>query len=193
MLRILIKSPRDSVVSKMVSLLMNVLKNLTVNHKVHTLYPEETPCTEISLIMAVLLYALFFATAVKYILGVSLILSGSSPHAVLNESFTLTCTVTQADNLDDKVLFFKKPTTGAFASLKQTNTSCAVFRGAMTGYTASCGSGTNSSSSSTKTYTLLINRASSVSDSTDWWCELYYSYKRSRNFTLKVYSEYIIK
>ncbi|XP_041347269.1 uncharacterized protein LOC121367226 [Gigantopelta aegis] len=123
----------------------------------------------------------------------SLVLSGSSPHAVLNESFTLTCTVTQAANLDDKVVFYRKTTFSVFASLKQINTSCAVFSGAPTGYTASCGSGTNNSSSSTKKYTLLINRVSSVSDSTDWWCELYYSYKRSRNFSLQVYSEYMFK
>ena len=119
-----------------------------------------------------------------FVLGISHVMNGSSRHAFLNEPFILTCTVSEAADLNDRVQFFRKSNSGQIASLRQTS-SCTVFS-SPTGYSVSCGSGTNSSSSRTKKYHLKINNAS-VSDSADWWCALNRNGTRSQNFNLKVF------
>ena len=112
-------------------------------------------------------------------------MTGSSSHAFLNEPFILTCTVSEAADLNNRINFFMKSDYGQIASLKQTS-SCKVFSRPPSGYSVSCGSGTNSSSSRTKKYHLKINNAS-VSDSADWWCALTRNGERSQNFNLKVF------
>ncbi|XP_041372795.1 nephrin-like [Gigantopelta aegis] len=134
--------------------------------------------------MAVLMHILVYISAVNHVLGASLSVSGSSRYAELNRPFTLTCTVSQAANLIDKVLFITRASTDAFASLRQNMASCSVFNVARPGYTVSCGSGTDSSSSSTKTYSLTINRAAEH-DAKDWWCDLSTAKTRSNTFSLQ--------
>ncbi|XP_041378930.1 carcinoembryonic antigen-related cell adhesion molecule 5-like [Gigantopelta aegis] len=137
--------------------------------------------------MAVFMYILVSMTAVNHVLGASLSISESSSYAVLNQPFTVTCTVSQAANLNDKVQFFKKTLIGGFTSLSQNMASCSVFNDPPSGYTASCGSGTDSSSSTTKKYTLVINRAA-VGDATDWWCDLLTATTRSTTVSLQISS-----
>ncbi|XP_041379815.1 nephrin-like, partial [Gigantopelta aegis] len=137
--------------------------------------------------MAMSLYILLSMTAVNHVLGASLSISGSSSYAVLNQPFTLTCTVTQAAGLSGVILFSTK-TTDTFASLGQSGGSCAVFNPPLVpGYSVSCGSGTDSSSSSTKKYHLRINRAAER-DVTDWWCILSSAGTRSNTLRLKLSS-----
>ncbi|XP_041372817.1 uncharacterized protein LOC121386083 [Gigantopelta aegis] len=128
----------------------------------------------------IILLALLLNTGVC--LGILLTISGSSSYAVLNESFTLTCTVEQADGLNDFVDFFRKTYSATLASVEQTPTGCAVF-GSSIGYTASCGPGTGTSSSTSKIYTCVINSVADY-DATDWWCELETSKQRSNNITV---------
>ena len=106
---------------------------------------------------------------------------------MLKESFTFTCTVTEAAGLSDKVDFYRKGYNGVFGALYQNAAVCAKFP-PETGYSVSCGSGTDDSSSSIKQYTLKIHRAA-VRDSTDWWCQLNTARTRSQNVSLAVYSE----
>ncbi|XP_041347151.1 carcinoembryonic antigen-related cell adhesion molecule 1-like [Gigantopelta aegis] len=133
------------------------------------------------------LLLLMFLPILGGCLGASLSISGSSSYAVLKQPFTLTCTVSQAANLNDKVQFFWKNAASAFASLRQNIASCSVFSQPPSGYTASCGSGTDSSSSTTKKYHLVINRAA-VSDATDWWCQLDTAKTRSNTISLQISS-----
>ena len=112
-------------------------------------------------------------------------MTGSSSHAFLNEPFILTCTVSEAADLNNRINFFMKSNSGQIASLKQTS-SCQVFSRPPSGYSVSCGSGTNNSSSPTKKYHLKINEAT-VSDSTDWWCALNTNGTRSQKFNMKVF------
>ena len=70
----------------------------------------------------------------------------------------------------------------------RTLVSCVKDSTIVTGYSVSCGSGTDNSSSSIKQYTLNIHRAA-VRDSTDWWCQLNAAPTRSQDFSLAVYSE----
>ncbi|XP_041372792.1 MAM domain-containing glycosylphosphatidylinositol anchor protein 2-like [Gigantopelta aegis] len=117
----------------------------------------------------------------------SLSISGSSSYAVLNQPFTLTCTVSQAAGLSGLVqLFTKKSPNVAFVALSQNVASCSVFNppAEPLKYSASCGSGTDSSSSSTKKYHLRINRAAER-DVTDWWCDLVTAGTRSNTFSLQ--------
>ncbi|XP_041373580.1 uncharacterized protein LOC121386665 [Gigantopelta aegis] len=116
-------------------------------------------------------------------LGASLVLSGSSPSAVCNQSFTLTCIVPQASDINDRVLFLKTTTVNEFASLLQNMATCVVFNPAPSDYSASCGDGTDSSSSTTKKYSLEINRVAD-GDTTDWWCKLDNAKKYSNMFSL---------
>ncbi|XP_041372799.1 uncharacterized protein LOC121386067 [Gigantopelta aegis] len=134
--------------------------------------------------MAVFMYIVVSMIAVNHVLGASLSISGSSSYAVLNRPFTVTCTVTQASSLIDKVLFITRASTDAFASLRQNMASCSVFNAAPSGYTVSCGSGTGSSLSTTKTYSLMINRAAEH-DAKDWWCDLSTAKTRSNTFSLQ--------
>ncbi|XP_041378983.1 hemicentin-1-like [Gigantopelta aegis] len=137
--------------------------------------------------MAVLLCVLVSVIAANYVLGVSLNISGSSSHAVLNEPFTFTCTVSQAAGISDAVYIYKKTKATLLAPFYQSGSSCTVLSGPPPGYTATCGSGTDSSSSSTKNYILKINRTAEHDD-TDWWCLLNTARTRSHNFSLEVYS-----
>ncbi|XP_041378788.1 uncharacterized protein LOC121391116 [Gigantopelta aegis] len=117
-------------------------------------------------------------------LGATLKMTGSPSEAVLNESFTWTCTVTQAANLDDRVTFSRRIIGTIFAALWQNNAVCSEFTGAPDGYTASCGSGTDSSSSTTKTYTLMIDKVG-INDVTVWGCFLSSAQIYSPNVTLQ--------
>ncbi|XP_041379138.1 carcinoembryonic antigen-related cell adhesion molecule 5-like [Gigantopelta aegis] len=65
--------------------------------------------------------------------------------------------------------------------------SCSVFNppAEPLKYSASCGSGTDSSSSTTKKYNLMINRAAER-DATDWWCDLVTPTTRSNTFRLQL-------
>ncbi|XP_041373857.1 uncharacterized protein LOC121386892 [Gigantopelta aegis] len=119
---------------------------------------------------------------------VEVFLSGSSSYAVFNESFTLTCTVTQAAGLYYVVDFYiNEALKSTWASLEQNMSSCDIRKSAPQGYTASCGSGTDSSSSTTKNYTLRINRVA-VSDDVIWSCKLSKAGIRSHHFSLPVYT-----
>ncbi|XP_041372508.1 protein amalgam-like [Gigantopelta aegis] len=120
-------------------------------------------------------------------LDASVVLSGSSSsYAVMNESFTFTCTITQAASLVDAVQFFYTPSVSPVGIITQDGGSCSVFR-IQSGYSAFCGSGTNSSSSTTKKYIYKINRATER-DATDWWCGLNTATTLSEKFSLPVYS-----
>ncbi|XP_041373940.1 hemicentin-2-like isoform X2 [Gigantopelta aegis] len=116
-----------------------------------------------------------------------LALSGSSSYAVLNQPFTLTCTVTQAADLGDTVQFYYNIYTDVFASLYQSGGSCTEFSGPSlrSDYSVSCGSGTDSSSSTTKKYTLKINRVADR-DAIDWWCILSSGRIRSNKYNLQL-------
>ncbi|XP_041346740.1 carcinoembryonic antigen-related cell adhesion molecule 1-like, partial [Gigantopelta aegis] len=137
--------------------------------------------------MAVFMYTLVSMTAVNHVLGASLSISGSSSYAVLNKPFTLTCTVSQAADLSDKVQFLKKTASDVLVSLRQNGGWCSLFSRPPQGYIVSCDSGTDSSLSTTKTYTLRINRAA-VSDAVDWWCNLDTARTRSNTFRLQLSS-----
>ncbi|XP_041347222.1 uncharacterized protein LOC121367147 [Gigantopelta aegis] len=116
-----------------------------------------------------------------------LALSGSSSYAVFNQQFTLTCTVTQAAGLGDTVQFFYNASTDVFASLYQNGDSCDEFSGPSlpSDYSVSCGSGTDSSSSTTKKYTLKINRVADR-DAIGWWCILSSETIRSNVYYLQL-------
>ncbi|XP_041347136.1 carcinoembryonic antigen-related cell adhesion molecule 1-like, partial [Gigantopelta aegis] len=117
----------------------------------------------------------------------SLYISGSSSHGVLNRPFTLTCTVSQAAGLGD-IIEFSNETTPSVANLIQTGDSCSVFNPpSVPGYSVSCGSGTDSSSSTTKKYTLMINRTAE-GDVTNWWCILSTARTRSNTISLQLSS-----
>ncbi|XP_041373960.1 neural cell adhesion molecule 1-B-like [Gigantopelta aegis] len=114
----------------------------------------------------------------------TLVLSGSSSYAVLNQPFT--CTVSQAAGLRNLITFYQKTSFDSFASLYQEGASCSVFNPpSLRGYTVSCGSGTNSSSSTTKKYHLRINRTADR-DATNWWCDLNAARTRSNTFSLQL-------
>ncbi|XP_041373028.1 uncharacterized protein LOC121386250 isoform X4 [Gigantopelta aegis] len=112
----------------------------------------------------------------KYIQGVSWHISGSSPYAVLNKTFTFTCTVTDAEDLVDVIAFYK--TTSTYGSRYQTGNTCIPFYDPMRGYNISCGSGTNSSSSTTKIYNFVIYQVA-THDVGDWSCRLFRSLRMS--------------
>ncbi|XP_041377837.1 uncharacterized protein LOC121390128 [Gigantopelta aegis] len=116
----------------------------------------------------------------------SLDLTGSSSHAVLGKSVTFTCTVKQAVGLVNAVYFRKTTSSSALGTLYQKGDSCVVSDTPKQGYVPSCGSGTDISSSSTKNYTLKINRTAHL-DATDWWCELSNTAIKSSKFKLQLY------
>ncbi|XP_041372978.1 uncharacterized protein LOC121386214 isoform X2 [Gigantopelta aegis] len=119
--------------------------------------------------------------------GVSVVLSGSSSHAVLNESFTFTCIVTQAAGLIDYVTFYQNTLLGSIISLLQDGGSCSVFiPSPLKGYSVSCGNGTHSNSSTTKNYILNINRAAER-DAILWFCGLNTANTISEKISLPVY------
>ncbi|XP_041372794.1 hemicentin-1-like [Gigantopelta aegis] len=64
---------------------------------------------------------------------------------------------------------------------------CSVFNNPPSGYTTYCGSGTDSSSSSTTKYHLRINRAAER-DAIDWWCDLSTATTRSNTFSVQISS-----
>ena len=121
--------------------------------------------------------------------GAVLELSGFPSYAVLNQPVTLTCTVSQAAELVDLVTFLKKTDKGLISVLKQEMSKCSAYSNSdSTKYTPSCGSGTDSSSSSIKKYVFYIKKVS-ASDVTEWWCELRTQQTRSNNFSLLLSSK----
>ena len=121
--------------------------------------------------------------------GAVLELSAFPSYAVLNRPVTLTCTVSQAAGLVDLVKFWKKTDEGVISVLKQEMSKCSSYSNSdSTKYTPSCGSGTDSSSSSIKKYVLYIKKVS-ASDVTEWWCELQTQQTRSNNFSLLLSSK----
>ena len=121
--------------------------------------------------------------------GAVLELSAFPSYAVLNQPVTLTCTVSQAAELDDLVEFTKRPTSGSVSVLKQNANKCTVFGNSdPEKYTPSCGSGTDSSSSSIKTYVLYIKKVS-LSEVTEWLCQLRTQQTHSNDFSLLLSSK----
>ena len=119
--------------------------------------------------------------------GAVLELSAFPSGAVLNQPVTLTCTVSQAAGLHD-FLEFTKGTTFVSA-LKQNVNKCTLYNnGDPDNYTPSCGSGTDSSSSSIKKYDFYIKKVS-ASEVTEWWCQLRAQQTRSNNFSLLLSSK----
>ncbi|XP_041373280.1 uncharacterized protein LOC121386447 [Gigantopelta aegis] len=133
-----------------------------------------------------------FVIGNKSVEGVSVNITGSSSHAVLNESFTFTCTVTDAGNLKDGVDFFiKTPPFGLVGSLHQNMATCSVFNTPVSPrYTVACGGGTNSSLAATKIYTLVISSVQ-LNDSTTWWCHLPRNKAKSNLLRFAIKSEAI--
>ncbi|XP_041373731.1 uncharacterized protein LOC121386782 [Gigantopelta aegis] len=103
----------------------------------------------------------------------SLNISSSGTFTALNNSFAITCIVTQAAGLDDWVRFFKNgpAPVSSFTSLYQIGASCSIFNDPPVGTSVSCGSGTSSSSSTIKKYTLTFNSVDEH-DAGEWWCGL---------------------
>ena len=121
--------------------------------------------------------------------GAVLELSGSPSYAVLNQPVTLTCTVSQAAGLDDFVEFTKRTSSGSESMIKQNVNKCIIYsNGDPDKYTLSCGSGTDSSSSSIKKYDLYIKKVS-ASEVAEWWCELRTQHTRSNDFSLLLSSK----
>ena len=121
--------------------------------------------------------------------GAVLELSAFPSYAVLNQPVTLTCTVSQAAGLVDLVKFWKKIDKYVISVLKQEMSKCSAFSNMdSTKYTPSCGSGTDSSSSSIKKYVLYIKNVS-VSEVAEWWCELQTQQTRSNDFSLLLSSK----
>ena len=121
--------------------------------------------------------------------GAVLELSGSPSYAVLNRPVTLTCTVSQAAGLVDLVTFLKKTDTGLISVLKQEMSKCSAYSNSdSTKYTPSCGSGTDSSSSSIKKYDLYIKKVSAF-EVTEWFCQLLTQQTHSNNFNLLLSSK----
>ncbi|XP_041362182.1 carcinoembryonic antigen-related cell adhesion molecule 8-like [Gigantopelta aegis] len=131
------------------------------------------------------LFLLTFCFNLGVCLGVSLNITGSS-HSVLGQSFTFTCIVTDAANLNDGVDFHRTAYSIPLGGLDQAMATCSVFIIPPDGYTVACGSGTNSTLATTKIYTLVINSAARSDDST-WWCQLTAEKTRSNTFRLPVY------
>ena len=116
-------------------------------------------------------------------------MSGFPSYAVLNQPFTLTCTVSQAAGLVDFVEFRKITASDSESRIKQNANKCTVFNnGDPDKYSPSCGSGTDSSSSSIKKYDLYIKKVSS-SEVTEWWCQLQTQQTRSNSFSLLLSSK----
>ena len=121
--------------------------------------------------------------------GAVLELSGSPSYAVLNQPVTLTCTVSQATGFDDFVEFRMIPGTDSESTIKQNVNKCTVYNnGRPDDYTPSCGSGTDSSSSSIKKYVLYIKKVS-ASEVTEWLCQLRTQQTRSNDFSLLLSSK----
>ncbi|XP_041375053.1 carcinoembryonic antigen-related cell adhesion molecule 20-like [Gigantopelta aegis] len=116
--------------------------------------------------------------------GASIHLSGSSTYVELNQTFVFTCTVKQAANLNDRIVFYRK--VNSVMTIRQKMATCYMFSGIPKGYNASCGAGTDSITSVTKNYTIVINKAADIDDE-NWWCELNDVYKVSNTIFLHVY------
>ena len=133
--------------------------------------------------MIVLLWVLFsvycFSIAVR-----SPYLSGaSSSYAELNNTFTFMCTVSDSSRNTDEVRFQRE--THEIALLKQMTSRCVVVNITQPEhYSASCGPGTSSVLSRSKTYTLTIKKVS-LEDNTKWFCETNNPHRRSQSFKFR--------
>ena len=117
--------------------------------------------------------------------GAVLNLSSYPSNAILNQSITLTCTVSHAAGLVDLIVIRKIPSDADGAVLRQYVNNCTVYSIARPSrYTPSCGNGTHSSSSFIKKYALFINKVS-ASEVTNWYCQLN-NHLKYTNYTLKL-------
>ena len=121
--------------------------------------------------------------------GAVLELSAFPSGPVLNQPVNLTCTVSQAAGLVDFVEFTKRTSSGSVAMFKQHANTCSAYSNSRPDdYNLSCGSGTDSSSSSIKKYDLYIKKVS-ASEVTEWWCQLGTQQTRSNSFSLLLSSK----
>ncbi|XP_041373703.1 uncharacterized protein LOC121386760 [Gigantopelta aegis] len=122
----------------------------------------------------------------------SLHFEGSLDQAHLNEAFRVTCTVSNTEHVNDRILFYKKTASAAgdvFASLHQASDKCSEGKGLPppAGYSVWCGLGTDNASSVSKMYSLRIHDVQQR-DVTDWWCQLEAARTRSNTYQLQIFS-----
>ena len=109
-------------------------------------------------------------------------MSASARIVALNESVTLTCTATNAAGASYQFSFIREPDQNV-TLLNQQVESCSVYSPPPTGYSAACGSGTDDSKSTSKSYTLIINNIK-LTDLTQWYCSVVGSNINSNNVDL---------
>ena len=136
----------------------------------------------------VIIYKYFICFA-----GISLSMSASAQTVNLNEAVTLTCTATDAAGAVYQLTFNSANVIGYITWLDQKADSCDVFTDPPPGYSAACGSGTDDSTSTSRSYTLMINNIKET-DITTWWCAQDGSTKtESNNVTLSLRSKIYFK
>ena len=101
--------------------------------------------------------------------GFSPTLNGSAQYAEMDQTFVLVCSVENAVNMNDEVLFFKQ--SAMFASLRQTKHQCSSSVSPSGGYQVLCGEGTNILASNIKHYLLTIDQLAAA-DGGEWTCQV---------------------
>ena len=95
--------------------------------------------------------------------------NGSEKLAILYKPFTFNCTLTEAENLTDSIQLFRKKRNGyASVLIKQQKDICTIHR-VLKPWNASCGHGTNSSSSHVKSYLFTLELPGEKQVGI-WWC-----------------------
>ena len=129
------------------------------------------------LVIIIYKYIIFF-------IGISLTLSGSAEKVLIGRAnVTLTCTATDAAGASYQ-LSFTKNIDYNFTLLNQQVESCSVYSPPPPGYSAACGSGTDDSKSTSKNYTLIINKIKTT-HLTPWYCSVVGTNTLSNPFILQ--------
>ena len=116
-------------------------------------------------------------------------MSASAQTVNLNEAVTLTCTATDAAGAVYQLTFNSANAKGFLTLLNQQSASCDVFNPPHPGNRAACGSGTDDSTSTSRSYTLIINNIKHI-DITTWFCAQDGTTKtESNNITLSLRSK----
>ena len=112
------------------------------------------------------------------------------PYAIRGTPFTLRCVVMKAHDMDEEVQFYNfhrnRPKT-LVGSVLQSDTGCQVLKGTAANYQASCGTGTDDTTSNTKTYLLVTSETQSGVHS--WYCQLKNDKSQSESLRLHLRGE----
>ena len=140
-----------------------------------TLHDHITHKSHIIKCTAVLLYVLTISE-------LQMFLKRDTKKVVLGSMYGMTCTLMNAINIDDEIMFLRK--SNLIGSLRQTRTMCSPSSVPISdNYKVRCIDGTQLASSEEKQYKLVI-RELSIEDLSHWWCEL--SIRKSRSSSIRL-------